>query len=76
MGVQLDTQVFRGSVPRGDLVSYSQLLVKPGLKGTRGERGHAVFLGAKTSWLPSAYLTKIVQSKFTIASASTMLEAE
>ena len=47
MGVQLDTQDFRGSVPRGDLVSYSQLLVKPGLGGIQGERGHAAFLGGK-----------------------------
>ena len=32
--------------------------------------------GGQTSCLPSAHLTKVVQSKFTIASAFTMLEGE
>ena len=51
MDVQLDTQDFRGSVPRGDLVSYSQLLVKPGLKGTRGELFMLCFWGGKDQLL-------------------------
>ena len=62
VGVQFDIQDFRVSVLWGYLVSYSQLLVKPGLAGIRDERGHAIFLGGKdqllTIWPPHRDSTK------------------
>ena len=77
VGVQRDTQDFRGPVQRSHCVADSHLRLESGLVGIRCKQGHAGILGgAMASCLPSAHLTSMAQSWLALASASTMLGAE
>ena len=67
VGVQRDTQDFKGSVQRSHCVADSHLRVESGLVGIGCEQGHAGFLGAMASCLPSAYLTSKIQSWLDLA---------
>ena len=71
VGVQRDTQGFRGSVQLSHWVADLHLRVESGLVRVRLD-----FWGAMACCLPSVHLTSVDQSRLALASASTMLGAE
>ena len=81
VGVQRDTQGFRGPVQRSHCITDSHLRVESGLVGIGCEEVHSGFLGSNepmTSCLSSAHFTSMAQSWLALAfaSACTILAAE
>ena len=52
VGVQHDSEDFRGPVQRGHLVANSHLWVEQGVEGIRSERCHAGFQGSNVQLFP------------------------
>ena len=59
VGVQLDTQDFKGSVQRSHRITNSHLRVESGLVGIGSEQCHAKFLGSK--YVRVVIYSKIIQ---------------